>query len=131
MKQIILIASVGQNNELGYNNNLIWHLPGDLKFFQKTTTGHQIIMGRKTFESLPHPLANRTHLVITHQDILNPEIKNFHSKEEIDAYLNNLDEEVFVIGGSLIYQMFIKEAEKIFLTEINDTKKSRCIFPLF
>ena len=88
-------------------------------------------MGRKTFESLPHPLANRTHLVITHQDILNPEIKTFHSKEEIDAYLNNLDEEVFVIGGSLIYQMFIKEAEKIFLTEINDTKKADAYFPYF
>ncbi len=131
MKKISLIAAVGSNGELGYNNDLIWHLKEDMKFFRQTTINHPIVMGRKTFESLPHLLPNRKHLVISHQDILNPEVKTFHSKEEIDAYLDKLNEEVFVIGGSSIYKMFILEALKIYLTEIKDQREADVYFPDF
>ena len=131
MKSINLIAAVGENNELGYQNDLIWHLKEDMKFFRTTTSGHPIIMGRKTFESLPHLLPNRTHLVLSHQSILNPEVKTFHSKEEIDAYLSKLDEEVFVIGGASIYKMFILEAMKIYLTEIKASHQADVYFPTF
>ena len=131
MKKINLIAAIGANNELGYNNDLIWHLKEDMKFFRKTTINHPIIMGRKTFESLPHLLPNRTHLVVSHQSILNPEVKTFHNKEELDKYLEKLNEEVFVIGGSSIYKMFILEAMKIYLTEIKDSKPADVYFPSF
>ena len=131
MKKINLIAAIGANNELGYNNDLIWHLKEDMKFFRNTTSGHPIVMGRKTFESLPRLLPNRTHLILSHQSILNPEVKTFHSKDELDAYLDKLNEEVFVIGGASLYKMYILEAIKIYLTEIKDSKKADVYFPEF
>ena len=131
MKKINLIAAIGANNELGYNNDLIWHLKEDMKFFRNTTSGHPIVMGRKTFESLPRLLPNRTHLVLSHQSILNPEVKTFHSKDELDTYLDKLNEEVFVIGGASLYKMYILEAVKIYLTEIKDSKKADVYFPEF
>ena len=97
MKKINLIAAIGANNELGYNNDLIWHLKEDMKFFRNTTSGHPIVMGRKTFESLPRLLPNRTHLVLSHQSILNPEVKTFHSKDELDVYLDKLNEEILPV----------------------------------
>ena len=131
MKNISLIAAIGENNELGYQNDLIWHLKEDMKFFRSTTSGHSIVMGRKTFESLPNLLPNRTHLVISRHEIPNPEVKTFHSKEEIDAYLAKLDEEVFVIGGASIYKMFILETMKIYLTEIKASHPADVYFPAF
>ena len=131
MKKINLIAAIGANNELGYNNDLIWHLKEDMKFFRNTTSGHPIVMGRKTFESLPRLLPNRTHLVLSHQSILNPEVKTFHSKDELDTYLDKLNEEVFVIGGASLYKMYILEAVKIYLTEIKDSKEADVYFPEF
>lgn len=68
MGVLTLIAAAGQNNELGKNNDLVWHLPDDFKRFKKLTSGHHIIMGRKTFDSFPQPLPNRTHVVITRQE---------------------------------------------------------------
>ena len=70
---IVMIAAVAENNEIGKNNELVWHLPNDFKRFKSLTSGHHIIMGRKTFESFPKPLPNRTHIVITRQKGYNPE----------------------------------------------------------
>lgn len=102
-----------------------------MNFFRNITSGHPIIMGRKTFASLPHLLPNRTHLVLSHQNILNSEVKTFHSKEDLDAYLDKLNEEVFVIGGASLYNMYILEAAKIYLTEIRESKKADVYFPEF
>ena len=79
---ISMIASVGKNNELGKDNNLIWRFKEDLKFFREITTGHVIVMGRKTFESLPRMLPNRHHVVITSKDNFNDEIEVFKNIED-------------------------------------------------
>ena len=80
MKDLIIIAAIGKNNELGLNNNLIWHLPGDLKFFKENTINKSIVMGLNTFKSLPNLLKNRNHIVITHQNIDNLSTEKYHLK---------------------------------------------------
>ena len=73
--KLSIIAAIGQNNELGINNQLIWHLKKDMKFFKETTINHKIVMGRKTFESLPKLLVNREHIILTKQNINLPNVK--------------------------------------------------------
>lgn len=130
---ISIIAAIGQNNELGKNNNLIWHLPNDLKFFKNTTTGKTVVMGNNTFKSLPKVLPNRTNIVITHQTTGYP--SNVFIYNSIESFLNdyeNKDEEVFIIGGSSIYNQFIQKADKLYLTEILATcKDANVFFPTF
>ncbi len=116
--EISLIAAIGKNNELGKDNDLIWHIPADLYFFKKVTTGHTIIMGRKTFESLPKMLPNRKHIVLSHSDNFPSQVEVYKNiKKLLDSY-KNINEELFVIGGSQVYSEFIDSAKKIYLTEI-------------
>lgn len=117
---LTLIAAVGKNGELGKNNDLIWHLKEDLKFFRKNTVGKQIVMGRKTLESLPKLLPKRKHLVLTHQDLNIEGVETFKSKEDLLEYLKAYNEEIMIIGGSSIYEEFIEDANKMLLTEIDD-----------
>ncbi len=124
-----MIAAIGANRELGYQNDLIWHFKEDMKFFRKITNGHPIIMGRKTFESLPNLLPNRQHIVLSHQNLEIPEVKVFSSKEEIDFYLKELEEIPFVIGGASLYRMYLLEAKRIYLTEIQATHPADVYFP--
>ena len=128
---LVIIAAVGKNNELGKDNRLIWHLPGDMRFFKEKTIGKNIVMGRKTFESLPNMLPNRRHIVITRGNIDNPEVLVYHS---IDDFLNNynFNEETFVIGGASIYSSLIDYVNSMYLTEINDVYPSADVyFPNF
>ena len=118
MKDLVLIAAIGENNELGYNNNLIWHLKGDLKFFKEQTMNRNIVMGLNTFKSLPNLLKNRYHIVITHQNIDNPNIKVVHSIEELFEYLNTIDDDIYVIGGASIYKALLPYSNKMVLTHI-------------
>lgn len=123
MKNLIIIASVGQNNEIGINNNLIWKIKEDMKFFKETTIGHQIVMGRNTFESLPSLLPNRKHLVITSSNIdLPKEVEKFKNIEEFIDYSLSTNDNIFIIGGSTIYKQLINLSDKMILTEIQDTK---------
>ena len=131
MKDIYMIAAIGQNRELGYKNDLIWHIKVDMKFFRKMTTGHPIIMGRKTFESLPRLLPNREHIVLSHQNLEIPDVKVYSRKEELDAYLNELEEIPFIIGGASLYKMYLLKAKKIFLTEIQESHVADVYFPEF
>ncbi len=132
MATITLIAAIGKNNELGKDNKLLWHLPEDLKFFKEQTIGKEVILGRKTLESLPKLLPKRKHLVLTHQSLEeNEQLQVFHSIEELQKYLENKDEEVVVIGGAKIYQEFLPKANKLILTEINDNKEADAFFPTF
>ena len=94
-----IIAAIGKNRELGKNNDLIWHLPGDLKFFKETTTGHSIIMGRKTLESLPKLLPNRHHIVLSSSDDFGPEIEHYKSLKEL---LNGYEGAVYTIDARKI-----------------------------
>src|SRR6478735_1443614 len=96
---IIMIAAVAENNGLGKDNKMIWHLPDDFKRFKQLTTGHHIIMGRKTFESLPKLLPNRTHVIVTRQEDFHPDgCLVVHSIEEA-LMISPKDEDVFIIGG--------------------------------
>ncbi|HET8838828.1 MAG TPA: dihydrofolate reductase [Flavobacteriaceae bacterium] len=116
---VTLIAAAAENNALGKDNDLLWHLPDDFKRFKKLTTGHFIIMGRKTFETFPKPLPNRTHIVITRQ-------KDFSHKDCIVVHnikdameLSKTDRETFIIGGGEIYELGLPYANKIELTRVH------------
>lgn len=116
---ISMIAAVGRNLELGKANDLIWHFKEDMKFFKQTTIGNTVIMGRKTFESLPKPLADRQNIVITNNKNYTAEGADvvFSLDEALEKCKN---ENVFIIGGGKIYGEFLPRASKLYLTEIND-----------
>ena len=118
--QLSLIVATAQNGVIGRNNQLIWHLPDDLKQFKRLTTGHPIIMGRKTFASIGKPLPNRTSIVITrNKDWTFEGVIVVHSLEEaIEAARQRDVEEAFVIGGAEIYRASLPIADKIYLTEV-------------
>ena len=131
--KISIIAAIGENNELGKNNDLIWHLPNDLKFFKSVTTGKTVLMGRNTFWSLPKVLPNRTNIVITDMDEdYQKEVVIYNSIEAfLEDYINT-EEEVFIIGGASIYSQFINIADKIYLTEVAATcDDAQVYFPQF
>lgn len=132
MAKLIIIAAIGENNELGKNNNLIWRLKDDMKFFKENTMGHKIVMGYNTFESLPRLLPGREHLVLTHRNLAVEGIKVFNNLVELTKYLSTLDEEVFIIGGESIYKLFIDIADELILTEIDALcENADAYFPSF
>ncbi len=129
MGMLTLIAAAGDNNELGKNNDLVWHLPDDFKRFKKLTSGHHILMGRKTFDSFPQPLPNRTHVVITRQEnFKKPGIIVVHSLERA-IELTKDDPQPFVIGGGEIYKMAMDVADKIELTRVHGEFEADTFFP--
>ena len=121
-----LIVAVSENNVIGKDNDLIWHLPKDMKFFKETTQGHFVIMGRKNFESIPHkyrPLPNRTNVVVTRQTSYEAEgcvIVN-SIEEAIDRAKKAMDTEPFIIGGGEIYRLALenKLVDRIYLTRVH------------
>ena len=121
---ISMIAAVGRSLELGANGDLIWHLPSDMRFFREKTTGHTIIMGRKTFESFPKPLPNRHHVVITHKesDLFPEGVDVIGSFEEAYMKYRDSTEEIFIIGGGQIYEEFYPYADRMYLTHVDDTQ---------
>lgn len=127
---ITLIAAASENNALGKDNDLVWHLPDDFKRFKAITSGHFIVMGRKTFESFPKPLPNRTHVIITRQ-------KNYQvpagclvvSSIEEALEICPQNEEVFIIGGGEIYKQSITLANKIELTRVHTEVEADTFFP--
>lgn len=126
---LTLIAAAGENNELGKDNDLVWHLPDDFKRFKKLTTGHYIIMGRKTFESFQEPLPNRTHVVITRKENYKKEgVVIVHSLERA-IELTEDDPQPFVIGGGEIYKQAIDVADMIELTRVHATFDADTFFP--
>lgn len=123
-----LIAAVGKNGELGKNNKLPWNLKEDLDFFRKTTENNTIIMGRKTFESLPKILPNRRHVILTKKEISVPdEIKVYH---DIKTLLEK-EKNGFVIGGASIYKQLIDYVLEMYLTEIDKEYDADTYFPAF
>lgn len=126
---IIMIAAVAENNALGKNNEMIWHLSNDFKRFKALTTGHHIIMGRKTFESFPKPLPNRTHIVITRQEDYQPEgcivVKSI---EEAIAKCPE-DDDSFIIGGGEIYNLGMPLADILEITRVHHSFEADAFFP--
>ena len=128
---ITLIAAAAENNALGKDNDLLWHLPEDFKRFKQITSGHYIIMGRKTFESFPKPLPNRTHIIITRQkEYLADGCLVVHSLEEA-LEISPQNEEVFIIGGAQIYKQALPFADKIDLTRVHIELEADAFFPEF
>lgn len=127
---ITLIAAVAKNRAIGYGNKLLYWLPNDLKRFKALTTGHTIIMGRKTYESLPKgALPNRRNIVLSQTENNFPGCETFRSLDEALRHCAN-EEEVFVIGGESVYRQSIGKADRLCLTEIDDTPdKADAFFP--
>lgn len=117
---ISLIAAIGKNNELGKGNTLLFNMPADMKHFRDTTRGHTVIMGRKTFESLPNgALPKRRNIVITRDiNYKKDGIEVAHSLDEAIS-LTNKSEESFIIGGAEIYKQSIEKADKLYITHID------------
>ncbi len=132
MAKITIIAAIGKNMELGKNNDLIWHLKGDLQFFKNYTINHKIIMGMNTFKSLPKLLPEREHIILSHQNNDIEGVKLFNSFDNLLKYLDDLTEEVFIIGGASLYRLFIDCADELILTEIDDSDNTADVyFPEF
>jgi dihydrofolate reductase len=133
---VSIIVAVSNNNVIGKNNNLIWHLPNDMKFFKESTKGHHVIMGRKNFESIPHkyrPLPNRTNIIITRKNNYIAEgcfIVN-SMKEALKIAKQNKENEAFIIGGGEIYNLSLKLdiIDKIYLTQIDAEFDGDTFFP--
>lgn len=126
---IALIAAAGENGELGKDNDLVWHLPDDFKRFKRLTTGHHIIMGRKTFESFPKLLPNRTHVVITRQENYKKSGVIVVQSLERALEFTKEDTEIYIIGGGEIFQMALDVADKIELTRVHGTFEADAFFP--
>ena len=117
-----IVVAVAKDGAIGKGNDLLWHLPGDLKRFKALTTGHTILMGRKTFESLPNgPLPQRRNVVISRSLQSSDGVEVFASIDEALETLSESDDEVFVIGGGEIYRQTLERAQRIYLTEVDAT----------
>ena len=126
---IIMIAAVAENNALGKNNDLLWHLPLDFKRFKEITSGHHIIMGRKTFESFPKPLPNRTHVIITRQKDFEHEGCIVVDNLEKAVAVCPKNEDLFIIGGGEIYTQSIHLADQLDITRVHHSFEADVYFP--
>jgi len=134
--KVSLIVAVAKNGVIGKDNDLIWHLPKDIRFFKEITMGHHVIMGRRNFESIPHkyrPLPNRTNIIITRQSEYKAEecivVNSVETALEIAK--NNGDIEPFIIGGGQIYRIALEKnlVDKIYLTKVNHSFEGDTFFP--
>ncbi|HLP86522.1 MAG TPA: dihydrofolate reductase [Candidatus Paceibacterota bacterium] len=117
-----IISAIGNNNEIGKKNTLLWNLPIDMKHFKETTSGHPVIMGQKTFESIGRPLPNRRNIILTLDKNFTQEgVEICYGMEELDKLLETAgkDEEFFVIGGGQVYRLFIEKADRLYITHVN------------
>ena len=134
--KVSLIVAVAENGVIGKDNDLIWHLPKDMRFFKETTMGHHVIMGRKNFESIPHkyrPLPDRTNIVITRKSEYKAEgcIVVDSVEAALEIAKNNGDIEPFIIGGGQIYRIALEEnlVDKIYLTKVHHSFEGDTFFP--
>lgn len=132
MENLRLIAAIGKNNELGFNNDLIWHIKEDLSFYRSMTMGKNIIMGRKTFESMPAAaFKGRTPFVLSSKPL--DKYCNVNSFDNfinlLDYVYNNPNEEFMVVGGAVIYKEFMPFVDTMYLTHIQDYAEADTYFP--
>jgi len=131
MSKISIIAAVADNLAIGKTNNLPWHLPADMKHFRELTTGHTVVMGKRTFESLPKgPLPNRKNIVLT--SIMSEGVNKgyFEADSFEDAlYLSEHEEHVFVIGGATVYKQCIDKVDSMYITWVHEKFSADTFFP--
>ncbi len=126
-----IIVAIAENNVIGKDGKLIWHIPRDLKHFKDTTDGATIIMGRKTFESLPYVLPNRKHVVLTRNEeftVDHPDVTIIHSLADIEPYKES-DEECFIIGGGQLFRTMLPHASRLYITWIGKAYEGDTTFP--
>jgi len=131
MKELIIIAAAGANNALGKNNKLLWHLPEDFKHFKQTTMGAPMLMGRKTFESLPGVLPNRKHIIITRDleyTVPHQDCTVVHSIDQAIELVKDANK-AFIIGGGQLYEQCMVKASKIILTRVHQEFEADTFFP--
>lgn len=130
---ISLLVAMDRNRLIGKDNDLPWKLPNDLKFFKEVSTGHTIIMGRRTYESMNAPLPNRENVVVTNKENLDAEgCKVIHSLEPVFEWdKDNPDEEYIVIGGSVIFEQVLDRADRMYITWIDESFEGDTYFPEF
>ena len=127
---INVIVAKASNNVIGAKNDLIWHLPNDLKHFKNLTSGHPIIMGRKTFESLGRPLPNRTNIVITRDKNWQGEnVEKEFSLEKAIESAKKINEDIYIIGGGNIYKQAMEFADVLYITEVHHEFEGDTYFP--
>ncbi|MBO6212422.1 dihydrofolate reductase [Algoriella sp.] len=127
---INVIVAKASNNVIGAKNDLIWHLPNDLKHFKNLTSGHPIIMGRKTFESLGRPLPNRTNIVVTRdKDWQAENIEKVFSLEKAIESAKKINEDIYIIGGGNIYKQAMEFADVLYITEVHHEFEGDTYFP--
>lgn len=128
---ISIIAAISENRAIGKDNKLLWHIPGDLPRFKKLTTGHPIIMGRKTYESIGKPLPSRTNIVVTRDDSYKAEgcVIVTSIEEAIQIAKQKDKEEIFIVGGGQIYEQGVKFADKLYLTLVEGEYEADTFFP--
>ncbi|TDG34956.1 dihydrofolate reductase [Pedobacter changchengzhani] len=127
-----IAVAVGENFEIGKNNQLLWHMPADLKYFKQTTSGHTVIMGRKTFDSVGKPLPNRRNIIITRDKNLKIDgVEVANSFDEAIEITKNEEQQVFIIGGSEIYRQALPSTTTLYLTTIHNSFDADTFFPEF
>jgi len=127
---ITIIVAVAEDNAIGYNNDLLCHIPGDLKRFRQITVGHNIIMGKRTWESLPKkPLSDRINIVIT--DLESDRFEGALAAHSIDEAISLCEKgrEIFIIGGGSIYKQFMTIADRLYITHLHKSFKADTFFP--
>jgi dihydrofolate reductase len=129
MRPFKAIAAMSLNRVIGNGNQIPWHLPEDFKWFKATTTGHVIVMGRKTFESIGKPLPNRETIVLTRGAWSHPGVKTIHSLDELPALVG--DKQVFICGGAQIYEQTLPLCAELFLTLVKREVAGDAFFPKF
>lgn len=130
---ISLLVAMGKNHVIGFENDMPWHLPEDLKYFKEKTTGHTIIMGRKTYDSIGRVLPNRRSVVLTRQKLDFPkEIEVIRDINQIYQWNKaNPDQELFIIGGGNLYNQVLPYADRMYITEIDENFEGDTFFPTF
>ncbi|MBO5844814.1 MAG: dihydrofolate reductase [Bacteroidales bacterium] len=128
---ISLIVAIAQNNAIGKDNDLLWHLSEDLKYFKKTTNERMVLMGRKTWESLPFkPLKNRRNIVVSSQkDYAIDGAELFESVDKVFESLQSESDEVFCIGGASLYKALLPKADKLYITRVYKDFEADVFFP--
>lgn len=126
-----IVVAISENNVIGKNNKLLWHIPEDMKRFKELTTGHTIIMGRKTFESIGKVLPDRRHIILTRDSeyvVNNENVEIVNNINELDSHIDETEEN-FIIGGAIIYNQLIKRANKVYMTKIHKVFDGDAYFP--
>jgi dihydrofolate reductase len=125
---VTIVVAIAENYAIGRNNQLLWHMPADLKHFKQITSGHTVIMGRRTYDSVGKPLPNRRNIIITRQDITIPGCEVVKSVEDA-LELCASEDEVFIVGGAEIYKLAMNKTDRIYLTIIHHSFDADSFFP--